>query len=293
MKSLAVKSLLAISPAWCLTCRLHKWPSVRVHRHTQNRRRYSLNAPSQGGGLGPGRNKATGAGAGLGPQWGVQTCNYTSQRKHHLHLTQNAALKARSRFCSLCVGLRVRLLYLLYRKYVDKSPVWVRLFPQGTIGPANSIAVMAAEKLWTNIYGWPDWVLKSLFSPPVLLPFRRVSGLLPGVLCQAIHSPPSLNASTSPPVRQHWPWPHEPRHSSASKSVSYHALKIKGGNTARQKWKIEFATKWTSSSNFSLHYIYVVLCVGPTTPPDSDFMQHIKGSFMSICKATCFWSIYL
>lgn len=56
---------------------------------------------------------------------------------------------------------------------------------------------MAAEKLWINIYGWPDWDLKSLFSPLVLVPFRQVSGLLPGVLCNAIHNAPSLHVSSS------------------------------------------------------------------------------------------------
>lgn len=59
------------------------------------------------------------------PQWGVETCNYTSQRKQlPLPLTQNSALwKRRSRFRSFCAGLSVWFLYLLYRKHVDKSPV--------------------------------------------------------------------------------------------------------------------------------------------------------------------------
>lgn len=46
----SMKSPLTISPAWCLTCGVPESPSVWVQRHTQNRRRYSLNAPSQGGG---------------------------------------------------------------------------------------------------------------------------------------------------------------------------------------------------------------------------------------------------
>lgn len=45
-----VKSPLVIRSAWCFTCRVPELPSVRVQRHTQNRRRYSLNSPSQGGG---------------------------------------------------------------------------------------------------------------------------------------------------------------------------------------------------------------------------------------------------
>lgn len=60
MKSLSVKSPLAISPAWSLTCGVPEPPSVWVHRHTQNRRRYSLNAPSQGGGPEPRKKQSDG-----------------------------------------------------------------------------------------------------------------------------------------------------------------------------------------------------------------------------------------
>lgn len=63
----------------------------------------------------------------LGPdtQWGVETCNYTSQRKQlPLPLTQNSALwKRRSRFHIFCGGLSVWFLYLLYRTHEEKSQV--------------------------------------------------------------------------------------------------------------------------------------------------------------------------
>lgn len=50
---------------------------------------------------------------------------------------------------------------------------WVRIFPRDTKGgTTNSIPIMAVEKLWTNIYGWADWVLKRSFSPPVLGPIQ-------------------------------------------------------------------------------------------------------------------------
>lgn len=127
-QSLPVKSPLVIRSAWCFTCRVPELPSVRVQRHTQNRRRYSLNSPSQGGG--PAQRKKQNdrirnqrqihSGEGRGGE----TCNYTSQRKQ-LPLPSHTKLShmKRSHIHIFCVGPSVRFLYLLYRKHIDKSPV--------------------------------------------------------------------------------------------------------------------------------------------------------------------------
>lgn len=59
------------------------------------------------------------------PQWGVETCNYTSQQMElPFPLAQNTdSWNRSSRFRSFCVGPRVWFLYLLYRKHISKSPV--------------------------------------------------------------------------------------------------------------------------------------------------------------------------
>lgn len=127
-QSLPMKSPLVIRSAWCFTCRVPELPSVRVQRHTQNRRRYSLNSPSQGGG--PAQRKKQNdrirnqrqihSGEGRGGE----TCNYTSQGKQ-LPLPSHTKLShmKRSHIRIFCVGPSVRFLYLLYRKHIDKSPV--------------------------------------------------------------------------------------------------------------------------------------------------------------------------
>lgn len=227
MKSLAMKSPLAISSAWRLTCRVPQPPSVWVQRHTQNRRRYSLNAPSRGGRPEPRKqsNRSRDRGQVHSGEWRPAITAASGSSYTKLCPVKNT----RSRFRCFCMSLSVRFLYLLYQKHVDKSPVLAarlsRAIPTGHNRPTNSIPVMAAGKLWTNIYAWPDWVLKSLFSPPVLVPFRQVSGLLPGVLCDR-HSQRSITQSLqlSPSVLRSirgrlWHWANELWHSSGRESV--------------------------------------------------------------------------
>lgn len=56
----SMKSSLALCPVGCLTCRVPESPSARVCRHTQNRRRYSLSARSQGGAPEPRKKQSHG-----------------------------------------------------------------------------------------------------------------------------------------------------------------------------------------------------------------------------------------
>lgn len=127
MKSQPVKSPLTISPERCWTCRVPQSPSVWVQRHTQSRRRYSLNAPSQGGGT-PAKEetKAAGAGAGARATAGnadlqlympTETASSPLLHKTHPH-------EKKIRYPQLCMQPGVWFLHLLWKRNVDKSQVF-------------------------------------------------------------------------------------------------------------------------------------------------------------------------
>lgn len=126
MKSLPVKTPLMISPVWCLTWGVPESPSVWVQRHTQNRRRHSLNSAGQGGG--PEQRKKQSDGS---MNWGQihsgewRPAIIQASRGSYLSLSHKTPSYETEAHISAAfvVGLSVWFLYLLYRKHTSKSPV--------------------------------------------------------------------------------------------------------------------------------------------------------------------------
>lgn len=103
--------------------------------------------PARAGDLSRGRNKTTGAASGA-----RFTVGSGDLQLHEPAEAQNSAWWRRwSRLRGFYAGLRVRFLYLLYRKHQDKSPVLAarlsQAIPTRYNRLANSIPVMTAEKL--------------------------------------------------------------------------------------------------------------------------------------------------
>lgn len=126
MKSLPVDTRLVISPAWRLTCGVPESPSVWVQRHTQNRRRHSLNSAGQGGG--PEQRKKQSDGS---RNWGQihsgewRPAITQARRSSYLSLSHKTPTDETEAHISAAfvVGLSIQFLYLLYRMHTSKSPV--------------------------------------------------------------------------------------------------------------------------------------------------------------------------